>query len=180
VSWLSQTLDDQGQPAPTEVHQVSVDQGAVDEFGQRRLGLSTQLTTAQDAAQIGDRVMSRSRAVGWRASALTWDTQLPVDFADSDRAAAMTILNGAKRIGLPIVLTELPAWAPADADETPLYLEGGTYVFEGGRWRFELTVSPAGLTGGGLAWRDVDPSFKWNKFDPAIRWVDMYGVGKAA
>lgn len=182
LTWQEQTVDDQGQPSPTERHVVLTDPVAVAEFGQRRLGYSTQLVNATDGGAVAQRLLSRSRALGWKASGVTWDTNIPPadEFSDADRATAMTILNGAKRIGLPVVLTDMPEWTPTTDDVVPTYLEGGTYTFEHGRWLFEMTVSPSGLTGQSLKWNEVDPTYRWNQFSPSIRWVDMYGVGKAA
>ena len=179
LTWLAQLTDDAGQPDPTETHVVLTDQAALAEYGQRRLGYATQLTNATDGGAVAQRLMSRSRALGWKASGVSWDTDLPEDFGDEDRAVALSVLDGSKRIGLPVVLTEMPAWTPTADDTVATYLEGGTYTFEGGRWRFEMTVSPSGLTGGSITYRQVDPSYQYRQFDPTIRYVDVYGVGAA-
>ena len=176
VTWLQQLVDDDGTPNPTETHVVLTDAGAVATYGQRRLGYTTQLTDSADANTIATRLMARSRSLGWRVAGMTWDTEIPKEFSDDDRSTALAILNGSKRIGLPIVVTDLPAWTPGGAS-APCYLEGGTYTFDGGRWTLGMDLSPAGLTGKSLTWAQTDPSFTWAKVDPTIAWFDMWGVG---
>lgn len=177
LTWLEQLVDDQSKPAPTERHVVLTDPVAVDSFGQRRLGYETQLINATDGSTVANRLLTRSRVLGWRASGASWDTDIPADFTDTDRATALTILDGAKRIGLPISLTDMPDWTP-EGDIVGTYLEGGSYTYEGGRWRLDLNLSPAGLTGQSIQWKQVNAGYRWRDFDPSVRWVDMYGVGQ--
>lgn len=180
LTWQEQTVDDEGKPDPTERHITLVDQDAQAQFGLRRLGYSTQLVSPDDGNTVASRLMARSRALGWRVSGITWDTNLPPDgFDDTHRASALTVLDGTKRVGLPVVLDELPAWTPS-GDTVSTYLEGGTYTYTDGRWTLDLTLSPAGLTGQSIQWAQVDPSYRWRDFDPSIAWFDLYGVGKAA
>jgi hypothetical protein len=179
LTWLEQTTDTDGQPAPTERHIVLTDADAVEQFGQRRGGYSTQLVNAADGTTVAQRIMNRSRALGWRAAGVQWDTDLPREFADTDRATALTILAGYERIGLPVTINELPAWTPG-GDTIGMFLEGGSYRYEGGRWIFDLTLSPAGLTGASIKWNQVNPAYRWRDFSPSIEWWNLAGVGAAA
>jgi hypothetical protein len=176
LTWLEQTLDEEGMPAPTERHIVITDAAAVTSFGQRRLGYETQLVNATDGNTVATRLMSRSRSLGWMVSGMTWDTDAPIMWSDEDRATALRILNGTLRIGLPIVISDLPDWTPS-GPSVPCYLEGGTYTYEAGRWVLAMNLSPAGLTGQSLTWAQTDPSFTWAQVDPDIAWFDMWGVG---
>jgi hypothetical protein len=179
LTWLEQTVDDDGLPNPTERHIVLTDAGAVTAYGQRRLGYDTQLTNSTDGNTIATRLMARSRSLGWRVSGMTWDTDVPVTWTDDDRSTALEILDGTKRIGLPIVVSDLPDWTPS-GPSVPCYLEGGTYTFDSGRWLLSMNLSPAGLTGQSLTWAQTDPSYTWAMVSPNIEWYDMWGVGTAA
>jgi hypothetical protein len=110
---------------------------------------------------------------------MTWDTDVPVTWTDDDRSTALEILDGTKRIGLPIVVSDLPDWTPS-GPSVPCYLEGGTYTFDSGRWLLSMNLSPAGLTGQSLTWAQTDPSYTWAMVSPNIEWYDMWGVGTAA
>jgi hypothetical protein len=179
LTWLQQLTDEDGQPDPTETHIVLTDSDAVGQYGQRRLGYETQLVSSTDGNTVATRLMARSRSLGWRVSGMEWDTNAPADFADENRATALHILDGSKRIGLPIVISDLPDWTPSGESSAPCYLEGGTYTYESGRWTLAMNLSPAGLSGKSLTWAQCDPSFTWAKTDPAIAWYSMWGVGVA-
>jgi hypothetical protein len=182
LTWQEQTTDDQGQPAPTERHVQVVDDTAEAPvaagglgYGIRRMAVTTQLISEADGSDVANRVLNRSRALGWHATGLTWDTKIPVEFGDTDRDSLLDLLDGARRIGLPLQLVDLPAWTPA-GDTLSTYLEGGTYSFEDGRWLLDMTISPSGMTGYSALWVDLDPAWHWNQFDPAIRWDDCWGL----
>jgi hypothetical protein len=173
VGWTEQSVD------MTE-HTVDViDAGREgDGFGVRRLGLSTQLTTAGDATTVANRILART-AQGWRAHGLTVDDGLPAtDDQATETARLLELLDGTSRLALPMRLTELPGWLP-NAPEVGVYLEGGRYRFEGGRWVLELTVSNAAGAGADAAWDGLPAPWQWNQFEPAITWDAMRGVGVA-
>jgi hypothetical protein len=175
LTWLDQLLDDDGQPAPAETHVLVVDTAAEATFGVRRVGYSTQLITAADGTTIANRVLNRSRALGWHADGLTWDTRLPEQFDDAHRTAALDLLDGSRRMGAPLVISDMPAWAPA-GETLSTYLEGGSYTYQGGRWILELSVSPSGATGVSTRWADLPADWTWAMFDPAIAWFQLLGT----
>jgi hypothetical protein len=179
VSWQAQTTDGGGQPSPTEMHVVQTDPAAFDEFGTRRLASATILANAADAVTVAGRLFNRTTDLGWRVTGIVWDTDLPAAFGDADRATALAILDGTRRIGLPLILEDLPAWTPGDAAPAT-YVEGGTYTYEGGRWALNLTLSPAGKTASGNAikWRDVNAAYRWSDMSPSVTWLDCYTVQK--
>lgn len=177
LTWQEQTLDGDGLPAPTERHIVIDDANAQASWGIRRLGYSTQLTTAADGQAIAQRVLDRSRALGWKASGIVWDTRLPVDgWSDSLRTGLMHLLDGTRRIGCALVITDLPAWSPTTEPQLAAYVEGGTYEFSDGRWKLSLNVSPAGMTGHSATWREMNAVWAWRQYDTHIRWQDCWGV----
>jgi hypothetical protein len=91
----------------------------------------------------------------------------------------MTILDATTRIGLPILLTDVPAWSPAPTRaDVPLYLEGAKLTNHDGAWTLELLTSSAAAQGAAaITWDDVPPAWAWDQFDPTITWNDLRGVG---
>jgi len=89
-------------------------------------------------------------------------------------------LDGTRRNGLPIALTELPEWAGPmthGQSEVALYVEGGRYEYEAGSWVLELMTSSAtGSAIGNLPWQNLEPGWSWAEFDPEVAWLDLYGV----
>lgn len=175
ATWLEQTVNDEGRPEPTERHELIIDAPAETQFGTRRIGYSTQLVDAAGARDVAVRVLGRSRTAGWHATGLRWDTRIPARMVDADRRAALDLLDGTRRIGLPLTVTDLPPWSPG-GDVANLYVEGGDYVYTGGRWTFDTLVSPAGASGYSATWEDLDPAWAWNELDPAIDWWAMWGL----
>lgn len=173
VTWREQTLN-AGLPAPTDRELTVADAALELELGTRRLGISTQLTTQNDAQTLAARVLARLREQSWRVAGLTWATWLADPSADAD-ARALDILDGTRRLGVPILLTGLPAWAPF-GPTLPLFLQGGTFSFEAGDWQLDLTTATAQSQGTSLAWNQVDPGYSWEMFDPGITWTDLTGV----
>ena len=185
-TWQEQTLDDDGQQSPTERSytladeqaEVPVDVGGLG-YGVRAMSYTTQLTSQADLSGVANRVLARSRALGWRVSGVEWDTRVPEQFGDADRTNLLALLDGTRRIGLPLTLTDMPGWTPT-GDITQLYLEGGDYSFDDGRWDLSLTVSPSGANAYSAAWLDMDPAWAWRQFDPAIAWVELWGTTSSA
>jgi hypothetical protein len=182
LTWQQQTVDDQGNPAPTEQHVQIVDANAETPAGQgglgygvRKMDISTQLISEADGADVANRVLNRSRALGWHADGLTWDTEIPAQFTDTGRDTLLDLLDGTRRIGMPLTVTDMPAWTPA-GPTLDTYLEGGTYSFDDGRWVLAMTITPSGMTGYSALWVDLDPAWHWNQMDPAITWADCWGV----
>jgi hypothetical protein len=185
-TWQEQTVDDQGQPAPTERSLMVNDpnaeapksQGGLG-FGVRAMSYTSQLVSQADLFNVANRVLARSRALGWRLSGITWDTNVPEDFAESDTATLLTLLDGAKRPGLPVTVTDMPGWTPTGGVAST-YLEGGEYSFDGARWTLDMTLSPSGQTAYSAAWFDLDPAWHWNQMDPSITWNQLWGVTSSA
>jgi hypothetical protein len=174
VTWKAQGVDDQGLPTTTEVTEHLIDAALEAEHGTRAVSVSTELQSATDANAVAQRVLKRTSSDAWRASGLTLDDD---DIAGNDqgRSLLLDLLDGTSRIGAPIVITDLPSWAPAGS-ESGVYLEGGTYTYVGGRWVLELVVSSSDGFGGSAAWDDLDPDWTWDQFDPTITWNDLHGV----
>lgn len=176
VSWLEQTLNDKGQPDPTERTVTVIDAALEIAYGKRRISLSTILQSSADATQVANRLLGRTHITDWRASGFAIDDDDSLEAVDADTVTMMLdLLDGTQRIGKALRITDLPDWSPS-GPILPVYLEGGEYVFDGGTWTLNLTVSHASAQGQSAAWADLEPAWQWVQFDPTISWLDMAGV----
>ena len=171
ITWLVQGVDSDGLPTTTESTYTLVDP-VREQDGTRRYGVSTQLTTQADAANVASRILGRTQ-LGWRASGLQLDDSTQAEMTADD---LLTLLDGTARNGLALALEDLPPWSPL-ASPVGLYLEGGTYAFESGWWVLELATSSAHGSGQSATWNALPPAWTWNQADPAITWDALVGVG---
>lgn len=177
VGWEEQTLDEEGQPAPTQRTAELVNTVAEARLGVRRLQTSTLLTTEADAEDHAERKLRRLSSDAWRAEGVVWDLAIyeTDDYPADVQETAADLLDGTTRIGLPLTLTDLPAWAPS-GETLPVYVEGGTYTFTGGRWVLSLVVSNVYGAGSSASWDDLPGTWRWDDFGPDVTWNDLYGA----
>jgi hypothetical protein len=176
IDWQDQTTT----PDPTQrttaviLAELEDPQGP---YGVRRVQVTSQVTTDTDATNVATGVVARlmPAAQPWRVGGLTYRVESDADAAHV--AAALAMLDGTARIGAPVALHDLPDWSPAPSHTIAGYLEGGVYTFEAGRWVLELVLSAAGGVGASVTWAELTPTWPWEAMDPAIRWVDLVGVG---
>jgi len=174
VSWKQQGVDEEGLPTTTDITEVEIDAPLEQRHGTRTVSISTELQSQADAQDVASRVLARTSSDAWRAGGVTIDDDdlMPGD----DTEMLLFLLDGTSRIGSPVVLTDMPEWAPGGT-RTGTYLEGGTYSFTGGRWVLQLVVSSAGSgVGQSAQWDELDPSWTWNEWDPSLTWNDLRGV----
>ena len=176
VGWKDQTPDP---VKPVDKTVTVVNAAAEAATGQRRVQVSTQLSTAAAAQSVADALLGRLSAGGWRIRGLTYRVELADPLSPAGIALVMTILDATTRIGLPILLTDVPAWSPAPTRaDVPLYLEGARLSNTAGAWLLELITSAAAAQGAGaIQWDQLDPAWQWDQVDPAISWNDLRGVG---
>jgi hypothetical protein len=176
IGWKDQTPDPV-KPADRTVTLVNTAAEAA--TGQRRVQLSTELATEAAATDTGNAVLARLTAGGWRIRGLTYRVELTDPLDAAGIALVMTILDATTRIGLPILLTDVPAWSPAPTRaDVPLYLEGAVLTNTGAAWTLALVTSAAAAQGAGtVQWDQLDPTWTWDQFDPDITWNDLRGVG---
>ena len=172
VRWLDQTTS----PDPTERTVSLVDPSSETAYGARGLSVGTVLADQASADQAAALIVSGHRpSAVWRVTGLAWDFSVtPVTTATT--ALALQLLDNATRIGLPLLVGPLPAWAPAGA-EAGVYVEGGTYQYRDGRWILGLIGAPGTGAGGSLSYWQTDGSIRYVDIDPAITFLDMIGVG---
>lgn len=176
VTWLEQTLDDAGNPDPTERTVTVIDSGLEASYGKRRIAVSTLLQSQADALHVANQVLGRTHITDWRASGFAIDDDDSLSDVDAGTVTmVLDLLDGTQRIAKALRIVDLPAWSPS-GDTLPVYLEGGEYTFEDGAWTLNLNVSHATAVGQSAAWVDLDPAWIWTQFDPTISWLDMAGV----
>lgn len=181
VYWDDQT----GDPDPVQRSATTIDAAAEAPdglWGVRRVTVTSQLTNEADALAVGQAVLRRlgppsgadPDSASWRLGGLTYRVEPDADTAAVETALAL--LDDTTRIGRSVTVTDLPAWSPIPGSAGG-YLEGGIYRFEGGAWALEMLISSSTGLGASVAWADLDPSWQWQQFDPAIAWTDLLGVG---
>ena len=174
VRWLDQA----GTGATTERSISTVNTSAETTYGARGLSVGTILTSQTDAqARITALMAATAPSDDWRATGLTIDCDITVDESSADAVKlVMDLLGAATRGGYAIMLGSLPWWTPTDA-AAQLFVEGGQYSFDEGRWIMALNTTPAAGTGATLTLAQVDRTVRYVDVDPAVRYVDMVGVG---
>ena len=176
VGWKDQAPD----PAkPTDRTVTVINAAAETAGGQRRLQIGTELAALADATTVANSVLARMGNTGWRIRGVTYQVDAAEPLTAAGLNAVLTILDATSRIGLPILLTDVPAWSPAPTTaDVPLYLEGAKLTNTAGAWTLELVTSSAAATGKATAaWQDLPADWSWTEFDPLIRWSDLAGVG---
>lgn len=179
AAWFEQTLDDKGNPQPTSRSVVAVDYAEETRSGRRRIGVQTQLSTSVSAQQTADLMLARVRGPSWRISGLTWALGPYDALSSAELLATLRLLDGTTRLGVPILLTDLPSWSPVSGDAAlPLFVEGGRYVNVNGYWTIEILVSDGKSQGAAaIPWNTVPAPWIWNQFDPSVSWSELSGVG---
>lgn len=157
VTWREQTLDDKGQPAPTDRTVSSVNPGLEQSIGVHRVAVGTQLCVQADATSVADAILGRTGNTAWRVSGLTWRADTTDRLNADALGRMMTLLDGTTRNGLPLLLTNVPDWSPVPDDQRDiaLFLEGGAYTSQDGGWVLDLTVSSARAIGETAAWDEL-------------------------
>lgn len=178
VTWQLQGVDDKGLPKVTATDETAVDNAREAATGQRRIQVTTQLSQQANALHVANSMLGRVVTPGWRISGLTLDLaheQLDARMLNN----VMQILDGSTRLGLGILLSNLPPWSPIapGVTEVGLFLEGGRFTNSDGAWSLELLTSSADAQGkADVPWNQLPADWLWNEFDPAIAWNDLAGV----
>jgi hypothetical protein len=167
LTWLEQTT------TPTERREQVVDLAAESLYGARRYGMATQLTSANEAIEVGNRVLTRLAALAWRVRDLTWDATIFPPAPGLATADLLDLLDGTVRIGRGVIVDNVDGWI----DETIAgYLDGGRYLFDGSGWTLEMVITPMIGQGASATYAELDPAWSYAQFDPTIRYCDLWGV----
>jgi hypothetical protein len=155
-----------------------LDAAAETTYGARGLSVGTILTSSADASTLASGLAAAHQpSPSWRTAGLAWDLADTDDPADPETVdLAARLLDNKARLGLPIALTELPYWTPTAA-AVSLYVEGGDYRFDRGRWILALTAAPATGLGGSMSFDTFTPSVRYVDLDRGVSYLDLIGVG---
>ena len=173
ATWQEQTVDDEGNPQPTERTVQAVDGAAESEHGARRMGVSTPLTTAPDATNVANRVLARTRELQWRVEGLEYDLGLFPPAPGLATANALDLLDGTTRLGRGLIVDDVERWPGGDT--AGLYLDGGQYSYDGA-WRLAMVCTPNTGMGASARWNQMDRAWRWNQMDRGIEWNELWGV----
>ena len=181
ATWLEQ-LTDPGPPVtqtPTQRFVSAIDPVAEAATGKRRISVTTQLATEAGAQATANAILARNRTPGWRISGLKWTLNPYELLSPDDLDIIMRMLDGTTRMGLPIVVNELPSWTPIakGTDAVAVFLEGGRFTNTDGYWTLDLLVSDASSQGqAAVDWQDQPSAWLWNQYAPDIEWAELTGV----
>jgi hypothetical protein len=180
LTWLDQVVDPEP-PNPIKPTQRTVEVVApqtMAAIGARRMSVSTQLTAEADATAQANQWLARSSVMAWRVEGLTWDTA--GDLNPDEISSVMRLIDGTRRNGLPITLTDLPSWVgpmTGGQDAVALYVEGGDYEYRAGAWQLAINTSSANSSAiGSFPWNASEPAWRWLDYDPELSWLGLYGV----
>ncbi len=158
---------------------TAIDAAAEAATGRRRVQVSTELAAGADATALASSLLARLSTGGWRIRGITYRVELTDPLGPDGIALVMTILDATTRIGLPIMLTDVPSWSPAPTRaDVPLFLEGARFTNDAGAWTLELITSSAVNQGApDVAWNQLPADWSWAELGPEISWADLAGVG---
>ena len=71
-----------------------------------------------------------------------------------------------------MTLTGLPEWTPTAAI-TSLFVEGGTYTFDGGAWTLALDTVPSSGTGHSITYQEMNRSIRDMDMDRSVTYADL-------
>jgi hypothetical protein len=177
LTWKDQTLGSEGEQRPTDRTVALVDAALEQQIGARRLSVSTQLSLATQAQTVAQTFLTRSSVLAWQVDGLRYDTE--GDLNPDQVQTILRLLDGTRRIGLPLLVTDLPLWAQDMVGTTalPLYVEGGEYTYDAGAWTLALSTSSATASAAGsYPWNASPAEWMWQSYDPGLSWNDLYGV----
>jgi len=155
-TWLQQTVED-GVPKPVAQTFEVTDYGQESITGRRRLTVSTVLSDYAEALSTANTLLARASTPGWRVNGLTLAVAAFEQLDNDAVQTMMAILDGVTRLGLGIILTDIPDWAPVpEGQDIALFLEGGRFRNRDGAWELELLTSSAVSQGKAtVRWQDL-------------------------
>lgn len=172
----------------TDVSVLYVNGAAEAAHGTRRENIRTQLVDQADAETLAARTLLRG-VPSWRTETLTWD---PTDGGPTSSLIGTTtmfrFLRLRDRVGLGVLISDLPAWVPAEVDY--VFVEGGVLRYladdfphadgHPGRWVVTMALVPSSGIGRGITYAEAlseHPGMTYENVDPAVRYIDALAVG---
>lgn len=140
VTWLELIVVPESETVEHTVTTVDITAAAT--YGTRRLAITTEYVTEQAATDTGENALDVARASDWGVAGMQFDTKHVDNTSGQAQTLLMLLLNSARRPGSELTITDLPEWIPESGSSG--YVEGGTIVYTGGWWRFDLAMSAGG------------------------------------
>lgn len=168
IRWTEETINENGEIQTTERTESLNNPELEAKYGRRGLSISTELNNQAQALQLATKLKKRIAGETWQIDGIKWLASIgPVD-------TSLNLLDGTRRNAAPYLIQGMPNWTPKES--MPVFIEGGTYAWDGHTWTLELTAStpPAGA-GKSALWRDPPPAYTWNSFQ-TISWTQIRGV----
>lgn len=148
----------------------------------RKLSVGTDLMDEIDARLLAARLIATSQATDeWTATGFTVDTRI-LEF-DIDEApyghrldTVVMLLDSTMRAGLGLTVSGTPVWAPG-GESAPIFVEGGRYALDDGKWSLQLEVSSATGQGRSATFADfAGTGVRVMDFNRSITIADARGV----
>lgn len=172
--WIEETALPDGKTETHERTATVADSALISKIGTRSVSISTDLTTASDAAALAAATLARSAPGGFTIPAAQWRPYHNASSTPADERALMTALDAGSRIGMPIVITSCDEWIPGGPN-IPVYLDGGTYTYTKGAWVLDLQLTRAAVAGDSIAWAQTPTPATWERMS-RITWADLSAV----
>lgn len=168
VRWIEETTDENGKPVKTDRTEHVQNTRLEKIYGRRSISVSTELNNHIQASVIASKLSRRVVGETWRVNGLTWIGEVgPVPLT-------LNLLDESKRSASPYAIKNLETWAPKET--LVIFVEGGTYRWDGNQWKLELNAStPPTGAGKSAIWSDPPPSYTWDAFT-ALSWTNMQGT----
>lgn len=167
VTWTQTGIDKDGKPTSTQHTETAADQALIDRVGYRSVSITTDLATASDAQRLAASTLARSAPGGWMIPEALLDTRARALPAQT----VLLLLDATTRIGHPLIIDGAAPWVPGSG-RIPVYLDGGSYTYRGGRWTLSLQLTRAAVPGAALTWGQIPTSLTWTLLD-ALTWADL-------
>lgn len=128
------------------------------EYGIRELRVSTWLDRKEDAEALATALLNRTGPGGW----VITGSQVIGGHSTISGEVLASILDASSRAGLAVSLTDLPPWVPGNPN-VHVYLDGGTYRYSKGAWKFDLILTRAATSGGAVTWQQLHTRAAWER-----------------
>lgn len=148
----------------TEHTETAQDPARLRAYGYRNISINTELTDPAAARELAQQTLNRAAPGGYIIPSATWKPR------HSDPANVLKALDATNRLGMPVVITDVPDWIPG-APAIPAYIDGGHYTYTRGRWTLDLSLTRPAAAGNSITWQQTPPAMTWQR--TPLSWLDL-------
>lgn len=168
VRWIEETTNANGELEKTDRTEKLTNPELEKLYGRRSISVSTELNSQAQAKALAERLVKRIIGETWQISGLTWRGSA------GPASITLDLLDGTRRNGAPYRIEPMEEWTPKKS--MAVFIEGGTYRWDGLEWTLDLSAStPPPGSGKSAAWQDPPPAYTWTVFN-TLTWQDMQGT----